>query len=108
VTGWESWAPPLSPPTEGGLDRDEAQAIAGAVWVDGGELAMHECAALQWTSYAATLPPAPAVSAVTTGAQSVVYGQPIPGGELGLAIGRANWHRSFLSGQLVSVPLQVG
>ncbi len=38
--------------------------------------------------------------------QSVSYGRAIPGGELGAAMTRAQWHRSFLSG-LISVPLRV-
>jgi hypothetical protein len=101
VTSWESWAPPLAPPTTGGLDRAEAQAIADAWWDD----EPHLCAALMWESYAATLPPALAVAQVSTGVQSVSYGQATPGGELGLALGRAQWHRSMM-GTLVSVPLR--
>ncbi len=98
---WESWAPPIAPPAEGGLPVEEAEAIAAAWWDEDPHLA----AALMWEHYAATLPPAPAVSSVTTGYQSVSYGTPTPGGDLGLAMARAAWHRSFTTG--VSVPLRV-
>jgi hypothetical protein len=103
VTGqpWETWAPPLDPPTAGGLPYDQAQAIADACWDE----QPHLCAALQWEAYAATLPPTPSVAVVTTGAQSITYGAARPGGEYGLAIARAEWHRSFLD-ELVSVPLR--
>ena len=53
-----SWAPPLDPPTPGGLAAADAEAIALAWWHDDPHLA----AALMWEPYAATLPPAPAVS----------------------------------------------
>jgi hypothetical protein len=46
------------------------------------------------------------VSLVQTGAQSVSYSPAGPVGDYGLAIARAEWHRSFLD-QLVSVPLRV-
>lgn len=98
---WEPWAPPLAPPAADGLPYDQAQAIAQAWWTEDPHLA----AALMWEHYAATLPPAPAVTQVTTGVQSVSYGQATPGGQLGAAIARAAWHRSFTSG--VSVPLRV-
>ena len=52
---WESWAPPIAPPADGGLPVDDAQAIADAWWDDDPHLA----AALMWEHYAATLPPAP-------------------------------------------------
>ena len=97
---WEAWAPPLAPPADGGLPRDEAQAIADAWWDDDPHLA----AALMWESYAATLPPAMAVAQVATGAQSVSYGRATPGGELGMAMARATWHRSFTNA--VSIPLR--
>jgi hypothetical protein len=100
-SSWEAWAPPLNPPTTGGLDRDEAQGIADAWWSED----PHLCAALQWESYAATLPPAPTVASVSTGVQSVAYSPAMPGGQLGLALGRAAWHRSMM-GTLVSVPLR--
>jgi hypothetical protein len=99
---WESWAPPLAPPTTGGLPYAEAEAIADACWAD----EPHLCSALQWEAWAATLWPTPAVSLVQTGAQSVSYSPASPTGDYGLAIARAQWHRSFLSG-LVSVPLCV-
>jgi hypothetical protein len=98
---WVAWAPPLDPPTSGGLPYDQAEMIADATWA----LSPHLCAALQWESYAAMLPPAPAVSQVSTGVQSVSYAQP-NGGAYGLALSRAAWHRSFLS-SLESVPLVV-
>jgi hypothetical protein len=96
---WQAWAPPLAPPAAGGLPLDQAADIAAAWW----DTDPHLAAALMWESYAAQLPPAPAVTQVTTGVQSVSYGQALPGGELGVAISRAQWHRSLTSG--VSVPL---
>jgi hypothetical protein len=105
VTGsWESWAPPLCPAIEGGLDREVAALIAAAWW----ECEPHLAAALMWESYAATLPAEGAipVSMVTTGSQSVAYGRPTPGGEVGAAIARANWHRSFCG--VASAPLRAG
>jgi hypothetical protein len=99
---WESWAPPLDPPTAGGLPYDQAQDIADAIWADDPHLA----AALMWEAYAAMLPPAPSVSSVSTGVQSVAYSPAAPVGEYGLALSRAAWHRSLASG-LVSVPLEV-
>jgi hypothetical protein len=98
---WESWAPPLDPPATGGLQLELAGAIADAWW----DVDPHLAAALMWESYAATLPPTPAVAQVTTGVQSVSYRPALPGGDYGLAIARAEWHRSF-SGA-VSVPLRV-
>ncbi len=97
---WEAWAPPLDPPTDGGLPIEEAQAIADAWWAE----SPHECAAEMWEHYAAILPPSLPVAQVATGMQSVSYGRAVPGGELGAAITRAAWHRSLLSG-LISVPL---
>jgi hypothetical protein len=100
---WVGWAPPLDPPTAGGLPYDQAEEIADATWA----LSPHLCAAMQWESYAAQLPPTPSVSQVSTGIQSVAYSPAGPTGSYGLAIARAAWHRSFLAGELVSVPLQV-
>jgi hypothetical protein len=97
---WQSWAPPLDPPTAGGLPEDQAQAIADAYW----SADPHLCAALQWEAYAAQLAPQPTVAQVATGSQSVSYSPPVPGGEYGLAISRADWHRSLASG-VESVPL---
>ena len=98
---WQSWAPPLDPPTPGGLPVADAEQIADAWW----HADPHLCAALMWESYAATLPPGSAVSQVQTGMQSVTYSPPMPGGDYGHAISRARWHRSFLP-TLVSVPLR--
>jgi hypothetical protein len=98
VSSWETWSPPLSPPIAGGLDRDDAALIAAAWWDEDPYL----CAAMQWEHYAATLPPELPVSMVTTGSQSVAYGQPVPAGELGAAMARAEWHRSFTA--LASAP----
>ncbi len=102
MIAWEDWAPPLDPPTDGGLDADTAAEIAAAVW----PIDPHLCAAMLWEAYAATLPPTPAVSNVSTGGQSVSYSPAAPLGDYGAAMGRAAWHRSFVSG-LGSVPLQV-
>jgi hypothetical protein len=98
---WEAWAPPLDPPTAGGLPYGQADAIAAAWWDEDPHLA----AALQWESYAASLPPALPVAQVNTGAQSVTYGRAIPGGALGEALSRAQWHRSLASAG-GSVPLR--
>ena len=98
---WEAWAPPLAPPTDGGLPYDEAQAIADAWW----DCSPHLASALQWEAYAATLPPSLPTAQVSTGTQSVSYGRATPGGDLGAAMARASWHRSFLD-TLVSVPLR--
>lgn len=97
---WEAWAPPLAPPASGGLPVDQAQAIAEACWAEDPHLA----AALMWEAYAATLPPEPVVSQVTTGVQSVSYSS--PGGLFGTAMARAAWFRS-MAGTLASVPLRL-
>lgn len=102
MTDWQAWAPPLDPPTSGGLPVADAEQIAALYWSS----EPHLCAALQWEHYAATLPPGSAVSQVQTGMQSVTYNPPMPGGDYGLAISRARWHRSFL-GTLVAVPLDL-
>lgn len=98
---WESWAPPLDPPTAGGLPYAQAQAIADLWWA----AEPHLCAALQWEAYAATLAPTPAVASVSTGAQSVAYSPAAPTGSYGLAIQRAEWHRSFLASELLTAPM---
>jgi hypothetical protein len=90
---WQSWAPPLAPPTAGGLPEDQAQAIADAWWDESPHLA----AALMWEAYAATLPQTATVQSVHTGMQSVAYYPPIPGGDFGLAVARAEYHRSFVA-----------
>ena len=97
---WLSWAPPLDPPTPGGLAADDAERIADAYWPTDPHLA----AALMWESYASTLPPSAAVSQVATGSQSVSYAPALPSGDYGLAIARANWHRGFCT--LASVPVR--
>jgi hypothetical protein len=99
---WQSWAPPLDPPTAGGLPVDQAEQIALAWWATEPHLA----AALMWEALAATLAPTPTVAQVATGSQSVSYSPPRPGGDYGLAIARAEWHRAFLS-TLHSVPLRL-
>ena len=98
---WQAWAPPLAPPADGGLPVDQAQEIAAACWDDEPHLA----AALMWEAWAATLDPTHTVAQVSTGVQSVSYSPAMPGGQYGLAISRANWHRSFLDG-LQSAPLR--
>jgi hypothetical protein len=99
---WQSWAPPLDPPTPGGLPEDQAQCIADAWWDDSPHLA----AAMMWEAYAAMLPPASALASVSTGAQNVSYSPASPGGDLGAALSRAAWHRSFVTGEIVSIPLR--
>ena len=101
AASWQAWAPPLGPPADGGLPVDDAEAIADAWWDDDPHLA----AALMWESWAATMAPTPAVAQVSTGAQSVSYGRAVPSGDLGLAMARAAWHRSFTSA--ASIPLRV-
>ena len=98
---WEAWAPPLDPPTAGGLPYDQAEAIAGAWWDDDPHLA----AALMWERYAATLDPSPPCASVTTGAQSVGYSTPRAAASSAWRVARAAWHRSFTTA--VSVPLRV-
>ncbi len=100
---WESWAPPLDPPTPGGLPADQAECIADQWWMAD----PHLCAALMWEAYAATLPASAPVSQVATGAQSVTYNPPMPGGDYGAAMARAAWHRSFADAEAVSVPLHL-
>jgi hypothetical protein len=98
---WEAWAPPLDPPTAGGLPYGQAEAIAGACWADEPHLA----AELMWTSYAAQLAPEAAVASVTTGAQSVVYSGAAGGGDFGKAAARAAWHHDQRGAQPVPVEL---
>ena len=98
---WAAWAPPLDPPTAGGLPLAVAEQIAADT---GYPADPHWTAALQWEAYAATLAPTPVVSQVATGAQSVSYSPPAAVGEFGLANSRAQWHRSFLD-TVASVPL---
>jgi hypothetical protein len=100
---WVAWAPPLDPPTAGGVPYDVAAGIAALYWPDN----PHLTAALQWEYYAAMLPPTPSVSSVSTGVQSVAYSPAAPSGDYGTALSRAAWHRSFVDGELVSVPLVV-
>lgn len=97
---WQAWAPPLAPPADGGLPAGQAQDIADALWDED----PHLCAALQWEAWAATLDPTHTVAQVSTGSQSVSYSPAQPGGQYGLALSRAAWHRSFTDA-LVSVPL---
>jgi hypothetical protein len=99
---WEAWAPPLDPPTAGGLPYGQAEAIAAAWW----EREPHLAAALMWECYAAQLDPEAAVASVTTGAQSVVYSGAGGGGDFGKAAARAAWHRQRCP-TLASVPVRV-
>jgi hypothetical protein len=98
---WRAWAPPIDPPTAGGLAEAQALEIVAAYWDDD----PHEAAAEMWEAYAAMLPPGAAVAQVATGSQSVSYSPPMPGGDLGLALARAAWHRSLL-GTLHTAPLR--
>lgn len=90
---WAVWFPP-------DLDEQVAAEIGAAYWADDPHLA----AALAWEAYAGTLEPTASVASVNTGAQSVTYSPAAASGPFGLAIARAQWHRSFL-GDLGSVPL---
>lgn len=101
MTAWQAWAPPIAPPADGGLPVEEAETIADAWW----DTDPHLAAALMWEAFASTLPPELPVAQVATGAQSVSYGRATPGGDLGAALARAQWHRSFTSA--VSVPLRL-
>jgi hypothetical protein len=98
---WEDWAPPLDPPTAGGVPYDAAEAIAEEYW----DSEPHLCAALQWEYYAAMQTPSPSVMSVSTGVQSIAYSPAAPTGEYGTAMARAQWHRGFISGAIESAPL---
>ena len=98
---WQLWAPPLDPPTAGGLPADVAQRIADATWAAD----PHLCAALQWETYAGMLPAAASVSQVATGAQSVTYSPPMPGGDAGAALAKAAWHRSMMGAETAPMDL---
>lgn len=101
---WEKWAPPLDPPTAGGLDRAEAERLADLWWATDA----HYAAGLMWDAYAGQLDSGPLVSSVNTGSQSVSYSPAAPLGDFGVAARRAAWHfaRSHNgAGGLVSVPL---
>jgi hypothetical protein len=89
---WETWAPPLDPPTAGGLSADLAAQIADAYWATSPHLA----AALMWEAYAAQLEPTQPVTSVSTGAQSVGFDPAAATGPYGAALQQAEWHRSFL------------
>ena len=102
MAAWEAWAPPLDPPSSGGLPVEEAERIADAWWDE----LPHLCAALQWEAYAATLPPRCRSRRSPPGCSRVSYGRAVPAGALGEAMTRAAWHRSLLS-ELGSVPLRV-
>jgi hypothetical protein len=78
-----------------------AEAIAADWWSRDPWL----CQALLWEAYALQMPAEAAVSAVSTGVQSVSYSQ--PGSRWALAMARAEWFRSQ-RGSLFSVPLEVG
>lgn len=97
---WRSWAPPLDPPTAGGLPEAQAEQVAAEWW----DVDPHEAAARMWEDWAAILPISNAVSQVATGSQSVTYSPARPGGSYGEALARAEWHRSF-AGTAGSVPL---
>ena len=91
---YSAWFPP-------NLDPDVAYTIAAEWW----HLDPHYAAAIAWEFYAATLPPAPSLSSVSTGAQPVSYSPAAPAGEYGAALARAEWHRR-MANTLVSVPLR--
>lgn len=104
---WESWAPPLDPPTAGGLPRPIAERLAADWWATD----PHYAAGLMWDWYAGTLDPEPAVSSVNTGVQTVSYDPPAPMGDFGAASRRAAWHFARSrngAGGLVSIPLGRG
>jgi hypothetical protein len=103
---WQPWAPPLDPPNNGGLPVAVAEQIAATWWDEDWYYAL----GLMWEAYAAMLTPTPAVSTVSTGAQSVSYNPAAPTGDYGEAIARADWFfaRSHNAGGLVSIPLTTG
>jgi hypothetical protein len=104
-TLWELWGPPQDPPVPGGLPAAMVAQVAEAALAAG--TCDHCIAAELWEAYAGMLPVAPAVASVSTGAQSVSYGAGFGADAAGLAMARAAWHRSFCTGELVSVPLAV-
>jgi hypothetical protein len=97
--GWEAWAPPLNPPDPAGMPREVAQGIADTYWP--GE--PYICAGLQWQWYALSLKPAPAMSSVSTGVQTVSYAN--AKSAFDAAMERAQWFFDAEFGSLVSVPL---
>jgi hypothetical protein len=99
---WRLWAPPLDPPDERGLPEVYAQEVADAYWQADPWL----CLALMWEAYAASLPPEPAVTSVSTGVQQVVYREGVGGGAFALAMARAQWFRDQ-RGSLISLPVKV-
>src|SRR5215468_3156438 len=100
---WEAFAPPLDPPSDGGLPVVYALEIVGQYWLSDPYLAL----AMLWEAYAASLPPEPAVVSVSTGAQSIGYGSAGGASAFALAMARAEHFRSMRGG-LASVPLRVG
>lgn len=85
---WELWAPPLDPPTEGGLDRALAERIAEADFD-----CPYTAPALMWDAYAAQQAPEPVVASVSTGVQQVTYAG--GSGPSTVARARAEWLRSL-------------
>ena len=98
---WELWAPPLAPPADGGLPYAEAEAIASAWWDND----PHLCGAPPMGVVRGDdAPGAGRRAGLDRRSERVSYGQATPGGDLGAALARASWHRSFTSA--VSVPLR--
>jgi hypothetical protein len=99
---WEVWAPPLDPPTEGGVPRQLAYDLADKFWPERPWL----FGLLLWQFYAAMLDPSPSVSHVSTGSQSASYSPAQPGGDFGRALARIAFFERML-GDLHSIPLAV-
>lgn len=88
---WEAFAPPLDPPTEGGLPRAVAERFAETWW----ETDPWYAVGLMWDHYAGMCEdPAGAamVSSVSTGAQTVSYRPVGPVGECARRAARASWY----------------
>jgi hypothetical protein len=100
--GWAALAPPLDPPTDGGVPLAVAQGIADQFWPDHPYLTW----GLMWEYYALMQPPVAAVASINTGVQSVAY----TGGQspYDTYMARAQVFFDRAMGNLVSVPLTVG
>jgi hypothetical protein len=118
MTTWDEsgWFPPVDPPVDGGLPLDEAEAIADTWW----DIDPFYAAGLAWQQYAAQLVAGGtgdgiasgaggAVTAVSTGVQTVTYSKPTVLEAYGAAERKADWffaHSTHGNASLASLRLQ--